>query len=255
MLSTNVIKHIHKLQQKKHRAEIGEFLVEGVKGVEEALKENAVVKMIFVEEIRREEEGIKEIIATAKSKKVEVQFMGRKDIGEIKTTDTYPGVTAIVEMRKIALPDILDGTPILCLDRVNDPGNLGTIIRTADWFGIKNLLLTDGTVDPYHEKVVRSTMGSIFRMKIVETGSIVETLKELKAKGYTLNALVLGGKALRLAATLAQGKDVYIFGSESHGVRKEVLELCDGKYTIPGGGEAESLNVGVAVGIVLHSIV
>ncbi len=250
MLPTQLLKHVHKLQQKKHRQELGEFLIEGVKGVAEALKESEV-KMVFVEEQRRAEPEIAEILAQATGRKIEYHFVGRKDIGEIKTTDTYPGVSAVVAMEAVEFEDITDG-PILCLDQVNDPGNLGTIIRTADWFGIKNILLSEGSVDPYNEKVVRSTMGSLFRTKIFEAEYVAETLEELKEKGYHLYALTLGGKDM--SEIQPSPKSVYIFGSESHGIREEILELCDGKYTIPGKGGAESLNVGVAVGVVLYSL-
>ncbi len=254
MLSKDVLKHVHKIQQKKHRQELGEFLIEGVKGVAEALK-NADVKMVFVEETKRNEPEFAEILAQASGRKIEYLFVGRKDIGEIKTTDTFPGVSAIVAMQAVAFEDITNG-PILCLDQVNDPGNLGTIIRTADWFGIKNILLSEGSVDPYNEKVVRSTMGSLFRTKIFESEYVAETLEELKEKGYHLYALTLGGKDICELKALrqAQGKHVFVFGSESHGIREEVLELCDGKYTIPGKGGAESLNVGVAVGVVLYGL-
>lgn len=250
MLSKKIIQHINKLGQKKVRSEEREFLVEGIKGVHEALESDSEVLLLVVEGNRRDESDLADLIKLAEEKDVPVEFCGRKEVDNIKTTDTFPGVLAIVEQQEISLED-LEGN-IICLDGVKDPGNLGTIIRTVDWFGIKNIILAEDCVDPYNPKVVRSTMGSIFRINMFESGKITKDLERLQKNGYKLNGLVMNG--INLDKLKPGKKEVYILGSESHGIRPEVEKMLDNRYTIAGSGSAESLNVAVAGGILMSFI-
>lgn len=251
MLKSSLKTHIGKLQQKKFRKEFQEFTIEGVKGVEEALN-HATVLAVVVEGNRRDEPELARIISLAEKKHVAVEYCGHKDVDAIKTTETFPGIMAIVELPEVELVDLEEQGTILAIDGVKDPGNLGTIIRTADWFGVKAILLSEESVDPYNEKCVRSTMGSIFRVHIYKTYDFTDTLKELKAKKWHLSTFTMSGKPLTALKKSKQG--VYIFGSESHGVSKEIEALCDEQYTIPGNTEAESLNLSIASGIVLWEI-
>ncbi|MFA6426848.1 MAG: RNA methyltransferase [Candidatus Magasanikbacteria bacterium] len=249
MLSHKIIKHLNQLQQKKYRREFKEFVVEGIKGVEEALTADAEVILAVVEGIRRDEEDIQKIIKLLNIKSIPIEFCGRKEVDEIKTTDTFPGMLIVISQPEFYLEDLVEG-PIICLDGVKDPGNLGTIIRTADWFGVKNILLSEDSVDPYNEKVVRSTMGSIFHLNIFESDHLVNSIVKLKNDfGYKVKALDTKGKNIDTLKPVK--KTVYLFGSESHGIRSELDELVDERYTIPGGGEAESLNVAVSAGILM----
>lgn len=254
MLPKATIKHLNELQQKKHREAAQEFIVEGVKGVEEAL-ENAEVILVIMDGALRDEPEMHNLIQLAEEDEVQVEFCGRKDIGEIKTTDTFPGVMAVVSTNDIGLEEIASG-PIIALDGVKDPGNLGTIIRTADWFGIQNILLAEDSVDPYNPKVVRSTMGSIFRTQIFESQDLTTSLNTLKTKyGYKVVSLEMDGEVLP-EKLLKKGSEntVFLFGSESHGVRESLEKFIDFRYTIPGKGQAESLNVAVAAAIVMSRI-
>lgn len=251
MLNAATIKHINQLQQKKYRAEFKEFIVEGVKGVEEAINSDAEVIVIIIDGKLREEPEMEALIKLAEQNGVPLDFCSRTDIGEIKTTDTFPGVLAVVAANDIGLDEIASGT-IVALDGVKDPGNLGTIIRTADWFGVHNLLLAEDTVDPYNPKVVRSTMGSSFRVFIFESQHLVTSIKTLKEKyGYTVVGLAMDGQPLVNLKQHTIRKTIFLFGSESHGIRPELEKLLDWRYTIPGQGRAESLNVAVAAGIVM----
>jgi len=253
MLSKPIIKHIQRLKQKKYRKEYGEFLIEGVKGVGEALNSNSKISLILIEGKRRDEKGVEELIIVANTKSVQIEFCGRGDIGDIKSTDTFPGVLAVVEENDVELDDLLyNKKPVVALDKINDPGNLGTIIRTCDWFGITNILLSEESVDPYNEKTVRSTMGSIFRENIYVSTKITQDLKVFKKQGYKIVLLDMKGKDV--ANIKPTEKTVYIFGSESHGVSSDLKELADEVYTIPGYGKADSLNLGVSVGILLSKI-
>jgi TrmH family RNA methyltransferase len=170
----------------------------------------------------------------------------------VQTTESFPGAMAVVALQPVALESVLNNGPVIVLDNIKDPGNLGTIIRTADWFGIKNIVLSDSCVDAHNPKVVRSTVGSLFHVTIHETSDILSVVKQFSKNGYAINALALGGKDVALMKQ--NSKSVYVFGSESHGVRPELLAMASGIYTIPGKGRAESLNVAVAVGLVLQGI-
>jgi TrmH family RNA methyltransferase len=261
MLTKSIIKHLKQLSQKKFRKEFQEFTVEGIKGVSEALNSDADVILVIVEGNKRDEKEMSNIIKSAEKKNIQVEFCGRKDIPQIKTTETFPGVIAVVSQEDYLPEDLLDGQSIICLDNIKDPGNLGTIIRTADWFGINNIVLSEDSVDPYNPKVVRSTMGSIFRGKIFVSKNIVQTLEQLKSEKYKLNGLVMDGEDLNKMKTGSK-KQVYILGSESHGIRSELEELLDNKYTIQGkpatssghAGRAESLNLAISAGILMSKI-
>jgi len=250
MLSQKSLKHLNKLEQKKFRQEEGGFIVEGVKGVKEALLTKANVVLLVIEKTKENEPDFSELIKLATKNHILIEYCNEKEAKKIKTTETFPGVLAVVKQVKVGLND-LAGT-IICLDGVKDPGNLGTIIRTADWFGVKSIILSEDCVDLYNPKVVRSTMGSIFHLNILESTNFVQDLKKLKKNGYQLNGLVMDGENLNKIKT--SNKNVYIFGSESHGIRPEVEKILDNKYTIPGNGQAESLNVAVACGILLSKV-
>lgn len=250
MLDKQIKKHIKQLQQKKYRKEYNEFLVEGIKGIQEALRSSYEVVALVIDGKKRDEQDIQSLILLSQKKDTEVFFAGRGDIDEIKTTETFSGVLAVVAMQDIGLQSLEQGKPIVCIDGINDPGNLGTIIRTADWFGISSILLGEGSVDPYNDKVVRSTMGSFFRSQVFTAVSLVHSLEKLKRDGYSLYALDTHGTPVSHSLHLPK-KSVFVFGSESHGIRPEIQSLCDQSFTIVGTGKAESLNVGVAVGITL----
>ncbi|MFH0857262.1 MAG: RNA methyltransferase [Candidatus Magasanikbacteria bacterium] len=252
MLETSVLKHIAKLQQKKYRKEYGEFFVEGVKGVEEALGSEFEVIAVIVDSNVREEDKIQKIIRLAEEIEVDVLFASGKDIDAIKSTETFPGIMAIVEIPETSLNDLDMENHIIALDEITDPGNLGTIIRTADWFGITNILLGPGCVELYNEKVVRSTMGSVFHEIVVFTHDLQKSLEELREEEYTIASLELQGESLEKMDK--KKKYVFVFGSESHGVSEGIQEQVDVRYTIPGKGQAESLNVAIAAGIVMKEI-
>lgn len=247
MLPDTIRKRIKKLHQRKYREEFGQFLVEGIKGVREAMDAGIVQRMV-IEEGRKEDRHIAPIVVAAEARKMDIVYASNKDIGEIKTTDMFPGVMAIVTMPSHTLNNV-SGSAIY-LDGVTDPGNLGTIIRTADWFGIHNILLSKGCVDPFNDKSVRSSMGSLFRATIVLdlTDQDIQAVK--KEKGYEIIGFALNGQELTpLKLEPRTKKSLFVFGSESHGISREIDKLLDRRYTISGMGGAESLNVAVSSGI------
>ena len=233
-------KEVKKLHQKKYRDQHNAFIVEGEKGVREAVAASMKILAAYGTEELLEAVGL-----TDPNLVMPIEMHEGK---KISATDTFPGILAVVEKRDTSL----DTGHTICLDRVADPGNLGTIIRTADWFDIHNIILSENSVDPYNPKVVRSTMGSLFRANIIEEDDdLVALLTAMKKEGYRIVALAMNGDDISTLKT--EGPTVFVFGSESHGIRPEILELAD-VYTIPKKGSAESLNVAIAAGIVMSGI-
>lgn len=251
-LPTKTFKHIAKLQLKKFRREFGEFTVEGVKGVKEALLSDSEIVLLLIEGNKRDEKSIQELIDLANKKGVQVEFVKKAEAEKLKTTETFSGVLAVVEIKEYSLDDLLESAPIICLENVRDPGNLGTIIRTADWFGIKNIIISQNSVDLYNPKTVRGTMGSIFREKFFVSKNLSMTLDNLKKEGYKLVGLDLQGE--KMEKMKSEEKAVYIFGNESEGLSQEVEKKLDKRYTITGKGGAESLNLSVSAGILMYCI-
>lgn len=237
---------------RKYRDEWCEFTVEGHKGVEEAINENANIILIAIEEGKVTEEN--STIELAKTKNIPIAITSKKDMSDITDTKTPPGILAIVKYQEQRLQDIDTSKPVIILDRLGDPGNVGTIIRTADWFGFDQILLTEGSVDVYNPKVVRSTMGSIFRLQLIQsTNNVQKDIEFLKKKRYSIVSLTMDGQPVDQLKH-QKSNVAYVFGSESHGVSQDILDASDFRSTIPKIGHAESLNVGVAVGITLSHI-
>lgn len=151
-------------------------------------------------------------------------------------------------MKQIILGDI-----IVVLDDIQDPGNLGTILRTADSIGLTQILVSKGTVDCYNSKVVRSTMGAIFRVKIIECENLVETLKQVKKHHFKV--MVTSLQTDNSIYDVDYNKKVIVVGNEANGVEEQIQNLSDEKVKIPMLGKTESLNASVATGIVLYEYV
>ena len=180
-------------------------------------------------------------------KSIPIYQCRERDLNKIKATESFPGIAAVVKMPPVP---VLTSKRIIALDRINDPGNLGTIFRTALWFGVEEFLIDQENADPYNEKTVRSSMGSIAGIRFNLSRDLPATLLEYKIKGYRLIATDLKG---RLEIKCPE-KFILIFGNEAKGVSEKILELCDERIKIPGSGKVESLNVAVSAGIILHEI-
>lgn len=141
---------------------------------------------------------------------------------------------------------------MLFLDGIQDPGNMGTIIRTADAFNIDGIILGEGCVDPYNSKVVRSTMGSIFRVPLYICKNSIESLLELKGKGFNIIATSLRGISIYNVDFNFNKKFLCIIGNEANGVSPKILDFADRQIKIPMPGNAESLNAGVAASIIMY---
>jgi TrmH family RNA methyltransferase len=162
------------------------------------------------------------------------------------------GILALVAQKTFSVSDIL--TPevmlVVAVDAVGDPGNLGTLLRTCDWFGVDGVLLGKGSVELHNEKVVRSTAGSVLHLRVAEEVELVAALAEARRQGFTV-VTASGDGAVDYLAPVYGFKNVFVFGSEAHGVSADVRGVSNAVVRIPRFGRVESLNVGVACGILL----
>lgn len=247
-----LIKHIRKLKDKKYRDESNEYVVEGVKLVEEAVKENAKIKQIIVCEdtTRTYEIPTHIMLEIAKYECISVS----DKIFNIITQVTNPqGIMAIIE--KNAQNAKIDYTQdiIVVLNDVQDPGNLGTILRTVDSIGLNQIIVSKGTADAFNSKVVRSTMGAIFRIKIIEVENLAQAIKEMRKHHFKLMVTSLQTK--NSIYDIDFYKKIIVIGNEANGVSKEIQDMADEKAKIPMLGRTESLNASVAAGVVMYEYV
>lgn len=247
-----LIKHISKLKEKKYRNEYSQYLVEGVKLVKEAIEEKANIKYIIVNE-EAKSSGLIEKYLKNELKSMEYIQVTNNIFKLISEVEKPQGVLAVIEKNSKEIPIDHSQDIILALDDIQDPGNLGTIIRTADSVGLTQVLISKGTADPYNSKVIRSTMGAIFRVNIIECNDLAETLKSCQENNYKIVVTSLESKQSIYDIKLKGS--IMVIGNEANGVSKKILELADQKAIIPMLGKTESLNASVATGVILYEYV
>ena len=247
-----LIKHIKKLKDKKERDLSNEYIIEGIKLIQEAIQENAKIKQIIICDDCEKTESIPKDLMYEIAKQ-ECIYVTNKVFDSITEVMNPQGILAMIEKqsKEMQIDDKQD--IILALDDIQDPGNLGTILRTADSIGLTQILVSKGTADSYNPKVVRSTMGAIFRVKIIECEDLVKTLKEIKKHKFEI--VVSSLQTDNSIYDINYHKKVIVIGNEANGVKKEIQDLADKKIKIPMLGKTESLNASVATGIILYEYV
>jgi TrmH family RNA methyltransferase len=240
MLSKKEIKDIQSLSHKKFRDELNLFIAEGPKIVGELIEliPQKIERIYALKEWIESNSFLPEGVNV-----VEVDAIGLQRLSQLQTSNQ---VIAVIKKLTSNKPNATSFT--LYLDTIQDPGNFGTIVRTADWFGIKNIVCTPGCADVYNPKVVQSTMASIARVNVYYD----ENGEWLKEQTVPVLAATLHGNPLHDRSKMKEG--ILIIGNESKGVRKEILQYATDQITIPKRGEAESLNAAVAAGIILSHL-
>ena len=239
MLSKSEIKNISRLKQKKYRLSERVFVVEGVRPVKEALDSRYTVSRLLVTESQ----------IAGFSKHEQCEQVTSAQMQQVSGMKTPPGVMALVEFPENE--NLLLTGGVLLAEALNDPGNLGSILRTADWFGIKTVILSEDSVDVFNPKTVQASMGSVFRVA-VSYMNLQEAVQQLKAKGVEVYGAALNGK--NVYKTRFTSRFALVLGSESHGLSPQITEICDEIVTIPSFGRAESLNVGVSCAVISAEI-
>ena len=247
-----LVKHIRKLKDKKYRDESNEFIIEGTNLIEEAVKEKAKIKKVIICENTTKTYEMPTNIRLEIAK-YECIYVSEKIFNLITQVTNPQGIMAIVE--KKAKEDEIDYTQdlIVMLDDIQDPGNLGTILRTIDSIGLKQIIVSKETADAFNPKVVRSTMGAIFRIKIIESENLIYTIKNIKKHHFKL--IVTSLQTDNTIYDINYNKKIIVIGNEGNGVSKEIQDMADEKIKIPMLGKTESLNASVATGIVLYEYV
>lgn len=251
----NTIKEIKSLHLKKNRDAKGLYFVEGIRFVNDAIDNGQEILKIIISDKLDSLNGGKELLDRVSASCSDCYTVPEKLFKEISDTQSPQGILAVLKKRESDIDRVIEtsGTMVL-LDSLQDPGNVGTIIRTADAAGISAVLLSKGCVDLYSPKVLRSTMGSVFHMPIFEGVSIKEIIISLKKSGYKIIASHLGGKNNYYQEELT-GKIAIIIGNEANGINDETASLADRLVKIPMPGKAESLNASVAAAIMIYEIV
>lgn len=246
------VKHVKKLKDKKYRDIHGEYVIEGLKLIQEAIQEKAPIKQIILcDDCEKNAMIPKELMYEIA--KQECIYVTEKIFKYLSEVQTPQGILAVIAKNTPQTGIEYTQDIIVALDDVQDPGNLGTILRTVDSIGITQILVSKGTADSYNPKVVRSTMGAIFRVKIIECENLKQTLKEIKKHKYKI--VVSSLQTDNTIYDINYNKKVIVIGNEANGVEKEIQDIADEKVKIPMLGKTESLNASVATGIILYEYV
>lgn len=228
------IKDLRKLHARKHRKKTGQFLIEGEHLIEEAIQYNQNIHLVILTE---------DFKPSLKIDQYKVLYVSENVMKSISQLDTPPGLMAVLSY---CVPQAKAGR-ILALDGIQDPGNLGTLIRTADAFGFKQVILSEDTTDPFSSKVLRSAQGSTFHINI-QSGSILSVIEDFN--GVSIGASL--EDAVYLEDLHKSEEMLVVLGNEGQGISQSVLAAVDEKVKVKMTGQSESLNVAIAGSIIMH---
>lgn len=240
MITKNTVKFIQSLKQQKYRKEHQLFVVEGRKMVDELLRSPFEISYLLVTE---------KFVGEHPMDDPRMEYVTEVQMEQMSGQDTPPGILAVARIPEMKIKE--GGRIVLALDGIANPGNMGTIIRTAEWFGVRQIVCSEDCVEVWNPKVIQATMGSIFRMSVVYT-DLGRYLEAAKRNGKAVYGALLEGENLfRKEGKWDDG--VIVIGSESHGIRSAILPFITRPITIPRaeGSVTESLNASMATGIIL----
>lgn len=250
MLTKNELKYYSSLLNKKHRDSEKKFIIEGKKIIEEALAGGFIFDVIFATFKFKEEN--EDIFNAFEKKKVRVEILKSHELSKLTDTVTPQGIAAVLQKPPLKKSRTGRSSLIVFLDDISDPGNTGTILRNCDWFGIEDVILSNDCADVYNPKAIRSSMGSLFHLNIIDDADTAQTLSDLKSKGYQILCSDLIGEDVNQFNR--SEKSVVIFSNEAAGPSAPVLDISDKKISIPKIGRAESLNVASASAVILAQL-
>ena len=248
MISKAKIKLIQSLKQKKNRAKSGLFVAEGIKTIKDLLKSNIKVSEIF---------GLSDIVQNKElSLGIKVSELTENEINKISFLSTSTNILGLFEIPDYRISNCFQSDFLIALDGVQDPGNLGTIIRLANWYGIKNIICSENCADVFNPKVIQSTMGSIARVSVYYTNLPNFLQKAKNEENYFVYGSFMEGKSIY--DTSFNKKKILVMGNEGKGISDELMEFMENKISIPPFFEKsegpESLNVAIATGIIVSEM-
>ncbi|MBA4317991.1 MAG: RNA methyltransferase [Flavobacterium sp.] len=246
MVSKTELKYFASLLHKKQRTEEKKFIAEGKKLVDEALDSDYTCDALFA--TYTFEETHQSYCSALQNRSIRYERLSAPDFKKLCDTETPQGIAGVF-IQKEAKPLLAAGDEIIvALENISDPGNLGTIIRNCDWFGVKNILLSRECAEVYNPKVLRASMGSAFHLNILDEPYFYETLASLKKDGFDILCADLKGE--NIFEYDVKTRSVLVFSNESHGPTHELVSISK-TVTIPAYGSAESLNVANACAVIL----
>lgn len=252
MISSNEIKYYSSLRIKKFRDSENKFIVEGDKIVSEGLNSDYKCEILFM--TKGFENSKKDFLTSIKDRNIRLEVLKNKEFNRLTSTITPQGIAAVFSKKrsKKNIEKTINGKLVVYLDEISDPGNLGTIIRNCDWFGIKELLISKSSADYLNPKSVRASMGSLFHINIFDNIISSELFPKIKLAGYKILSSDLNG--INIFEYKLEQKSIIIFSNESAGPSNELKNFIDNKITIPRFGGAESLNVASASAVILGQL-
>jgi len=254
-LTNPVIKDIRALAQKKFRDQQNAFMAEGLKLVIDALDLGWTIRTLVFAKSQRGNQMAEKVAARAFASGALVLEVSEKVLGAITRRDNPQMVLGVFEQRFMPLKDVRpkDGEVWIALDRVRDPGNLGTIIRTADAVGASGVILVGETTDPFSVETVRATMGSVFAVPVAKT-NVEAFLSWRKGAQARMVGTHLKGSVDYRTVDYTKGATILLMGNEQQGLPDTLANACDALIRIPQAGRADSLNLAVATGVALYEI-
>jgi RNA methyltransferase, TrmH family len=252
-MNQNEIKKVSSLTQGKYRKEYGLFLAEGIHVVEELLKSSWAIQLLVVSHEAADSGNLKSLIDATTRRRVKVEAVTRIIFDKLTTTDTPQGILAVAKLPPNDPGRLISQNRILIADGVSDPGNLGTMIRTAAAFGFGGFVTTPGSADIFNPKTVRATQGALFHLVVANHLSYEDIASKLKMSHriYALSAEATAD----LQSVKPAVKSALVVGAEISGVSREILKIADQIIRIPMSGPVESLNAAVAAGIAMYEFV
>ena len=251
MITKAELKYYYSLLKRDIRDEQNKFLIEGEKLIIEALNSRFECEAIICKEYFTEENN-----GTVKSLQKQVsrfEIISEKDFQKVQATVNSQGIMGVFKKKLTKTSsDAIKGKLIAALDSINDPGNIGTIIRNADWFGVKEILLSNECADVYNPKTIRASAGSIFHLSMMIEDNLIRSLSSLKQKGYRILCADITGK--NIYQYKIDDKAIIVFSNEANGPSDELLNTANERVTVPKKGKAESLNVASASAVILSEL-
>ena len=246
MITNTSIKHFRALKHKKHRYEYNQFLIEGKRIIHEAIKNNVIFDIILYTESFKKYNP--DFIDNLIAKEHRIECLREQQINKVTATKTPSGIAAVCTFRETVQLNLITNK-WLYLDNISDPGNLGTLLRTAAWFNISNIALSPNSLDPYNQKVVRAGMGAHFHLEIhsdIDINIFIENQ-------YCIVGADHRGESLTQQIVIPE-RWVLVLGGEAHGLSETTKKNLDRTLSIQKSGSGESLNVSAAGAILMHQL-
>lgn len=256
MISKAQLKIYKSLKLKKFRYSHRKFIIEGINLCEAALKNNAEIEIILISDKHRSNSSFQSIQKLAVNNAIPFEFIPDKNVVALSDSVTPQGIIAVVLMKTHNFDELwqLENPVILMLDGIQDPGNLGAILRTASWFGVQAIILSNNCVEVYNSKVLRSTAGAFFQLRFIfNQVSVQEILTQLLQKKFKI-LVTSPGFSMNYTQVEYHTPLVLAIGNERHGVDEQIINIATYKVSIPKKGQGESLNAAVTAGIMLSEI-